>query len=149
MPENAVAIPGDHIQITVNNDTAPFWEAAKEGRLTACQCADCGAFRMPPTAYCPKCRSKARTWPDLPGTGTAYSFAICHRSPFPDVPDFTYVPAVVDLDGAPGVRLVSNVFGIPANEVAIGMKVQVEFNPIKGGWQVPIFHPATAQDEGS
>lgn len=138
----AVAIPGEKIRITTDPDTAPFWEAAKEGRLTACQCADCGAFRMPPTAYCPKCRSRNKAWPELAGTGTVYSYVVCDRSPYPDIPDFTYVPVVVDLDGAPGARLVSNLADIDPAKVTIGMKVKVDFNPIQDGWNLPIFRPA-------
>jgi uncharacterized OB-fold protein len=142
MSQTAIAIPGDHIQITTNPDTEPFWDAAKEGKLTACQCADCGTFRMPPTPYCPTCRSKAKAWPALPGTGTVYSYVVCHRSPYPDLPDFTYVPVVVDLDGAPGVRLVSNLADVDPEKVQIGMKVKVAFNPIQDGWKLPIFTPA-------
>ena len=135
----AAAIPGDHITITTDPATEPFWQAAKEHRLTACQCGACGTFRMPPSPFCPNCQSQATVWPELPGTGTVFSFAICTRSPFPDVPDFTYVPVVVDLDGAPGARLVSNVIDMPAGDVAIGMKVQVDWNPIRDGWVLPIF----------
>ncbi len=139
---NATAIPGDHIAITTDPSTEPFWQAAKEHRLTACRCGQCGAFRMPPSPFCPECQSAAVEWPTLPGTGTVFSFAICTRSPYPDVPDFTYVPVVVDLDGAPGTRLVSNIVGLPADDVAIGMKVSVDWNPIQEGWVLPIFRRA-------
>ena len=135
-------IPGDHITITTDPATEPFWQRAKEERLTACECGNCGQFRMPPTPFCPNCQSDLVIWPDLPGTGTVFSFAICTRSPYPDAADFTYVPVVVDLDGAPGARLVSNVVGLPADEVFIGMKVSVDWNPIRDGWKLPIFRRA-------
>ncbi|HEY2659785.1 MAG TPA: Zn-ribbon domain-containing OB-fold protein [Caulobacteraceae bacterium] len=138
----AVAVPGDHIQITTDTWTEPFWQAAKAHRLTAAQCADCSHFRMPPSPFCPECQSQNTLWPDLPGTGVIFSFAICTRSPFPDVPDFVYVPVVVDLDGAPGARLVSNLVGMKAEDVKIGMRVQVDWNPIKDDWVLPIFRPA-------
>lgn len=138
----AVAVPGDHIRITTDTWTEPFWQAAKERRLTAAQCGDCGHFRMPPTPFCPQCQSQNTRWPDLPGTGVVFSFAICTRSPYPDVPDFVYVPVVVDLDGAPGARLVSNLVGLDASDVTIGMKVQVDWNPIRDDWVLPIFRPA-------
>ena len=135
----AEIIPGDHITITTDTWTEPFWQAAKDHRLTAAQCGDCGTFRMPPTPYCPNCQSQNTNWPTLPGTAIVFSFAICTRSPYPDLEDFTYVPVVVDLDGAPGARLVSNLVGLPAGEVEIGMKVQVDWNPIRDGWVLPIF----------
>lgn len=138
----AVALPGEHVQITTDTWTEPFWEAAKAHRLTACQCGECGRFRMPPTPFCPYCRSQAVTWPTLPGTGTVYSYTICLRSPFPGVPDFTFVPVVVDLDEAPGARLVTNLVGIDVDTIRVGMKVTVDWNPIQDGWVVPIFKPA-------
>ena len=96
---------------------------------------------MPPTPFCPECQSQDTLWPALPGTGTIFSFAICNRSPFPDVADFIYVPVVVDLDGAPGARLVTNLVSINAEDVEIGMRVQVDWNPIQDGWVLPIFKP--------
>lgn len=138
----AHALPGDHIQISTDTYTEPFWQAAKEERLTACQCGNCGAFRMPPTPYCPECQSHEIKWPTLPGTGTIFSFAICTKAPFPGMEDLVYVPAVIDLDGAPGARLVTNIIGIDADDVSIGMKVSVDWTSIQEGWKLPIFKAA-------
>ena len=44
------ALPGERISITTNTITEPFWQAAKDKRLTVPQCSDCGTFRMPPSA---------------------------------------------------------------------------------------------------
>jgi uncharacterized OB-fold protein len=137
----ARALPGAGIAISTNPDTEPFWEAAKEERLTACQCGNCKRFRMPPSPYCPNCQSTEKLWPDLPGTGTVFSFAVCTRDPNTGEP-FVYVPVVIDIDGAPGARLNSNLEGLDADDVQIGMKVQVAWNPIKDGWVLPIFRPA-------
>lgn len=137
----ARAVPGDHIRITTDTSTEPFWQAAKEERLTAPKCRQCGTFHMPPRPYCPECQSQEFEWPTLPGTASVYSFAVCHKSPYPDVPDFDYVPVVVDLDGAPGARLVSNLVDINPAEVSIGMQVTVAWNPIQDGWKLPIFKP--------
>ena len=142
MSVKAIAIPGQHIKINTDPCTEPFWQKAKAGILTAAQCGACGHFRMPPTPYCPKCRSQDTRWPELSGAGTVYSYVVCHKAPFAGIPDFTYIPVVVDLDGAPGARLVSNLFDIDPEEVTIGMKVQVAFNPIQDDWKLPIFRPA-------
>ena len=143
MPYGAAhLIPGDRVRISTDSWTEPFWQAAKEHRLTSAQCADCGHFRMPPTPFCPRCQSQKTAWPTLPGTGSVFSFAICTKSPYPDVPDFVYVPAVVELDGAPGARLVTNLHGCKADDVAIGMRVRVDWNPITDGWVMPVFQPA-------
>lgn len=135
-------VPGDHIQISTDPATEPFWLEAKAHRLTCAKCGDCGHCWLPPSPYCGVCQSQNITWPTLAGTGTVFSFAICHRSPFPDVPDFTYVPVVVDLDGAPGARLVSNLIGVDPDAVHIGMKLTVEWTPIQDGWVLPNFRAA-------
>ena len=137
----ARALPGDGIRITTNPDTEPFWLAAKEHKLTACQCAKCGHFRMPPTAYCPECSSRDKLWPTLPGTATVFSFAICNKNPKTGEP-YIYVPVVVDIDGAPGARLNANVSGCNAEDVHIGMKVTVDWTGIEDGWVLPSFRKA-------
>lgn len=136
-------LPGENIRITTNPDTEPFWEAAREGRLTACQCGNCGAFRMPPSPYCPECQSTKKEWPTLPGTATVFSFAICNKNPSTGE-DYVYVPIVVDLDGAPGARLNANLTGCNADYVKIGMQVQVEWTPIADGWVLPNFRKVPA-----
>ncbi len=138
----AYALPGANIQISTDPFTEPFWEAAKGEKLTACQCGDCGSFRMPPSPYCPACQSKSVHWPELPGTGRVFSFAICTVSPFPPHDPLVYVPVVVDLDGAPGARIVSNVVGLAAEDVKIGMAVTVDWLDIQDGWKLPIFRKA-------
>jgi hypothetical protein len=134
----ARVLPGKQIRITTNPDTEPFWEAAKAHRLTACQCADCGHFRMPPSPYCPECSSSAKAWPALPGTGTIYSYVVCQRNAATGE-DYVYVPAVVELDGGGGTRLNANITGCNAEDVHIGMRVTVEWTDIQDGWVLPNF----------
>lgn len=138
-PNAALAgtIPGEHIRITANKTTEPFWAAAKEKRLVAPQCADCGTFRLPPTPFCPNCQSKRIDWIELSGEATIYSFAVVHG--FPGMPDLLLVPAVLDLPDAPGARLVSNVVDVAPGDVRIGARLQVDFTPITDGWMLPVF----------
>jgi uncharacterized OB-fold protein len=137
----ALLLPGDQLHIDMNNDTEGYWLAAKERRLTACQCVKCGHFRMPPGPVCPECGSFEKQYPTLPGTGTVFSFAICNRNPANGEP-YVYVPVVVDLDGAPGARVISNVTGCNAEDVEIGMKVEVVWTDIQDGWVYPHFKKA-------
>lgn len=137
----AKSLPGEQIKITTNPDTEPFWEAAKAHVLTACQCGACGSFRMPPTAICPECGSREKSWPELPGTATVFSYVVCNKNPA-NGEDYVYVPVVVDLDGAPGARLNANVSGCNAEDVQIGMKLIVDWTPIQDGWVLPNFRKA-------
>ncbi|MGV0793544.1 Zn-ribbon domain-containing OB-fold protein [Mycolicibacterium sp. XJ1819] len=136
----ATPLPGEHVRIAVNKDTEPFWQAAKERRLVAPQCAECGTFRLPPTPFCPDCQSKNVNWVELRGDAIVYSFAVVHG--IPGMPDLTVVPAVVDLPDAPGARLVSNIVDVDPADVAIGMALRVDFSPIADGWLLPVFRAA-------
>jgi uncharacterized OB-fold protein len=141
----ATTLPGEHVRIAVNKDTAPFWQAAKEGRLVAPQCGDCATFRLPPTPFCPNCQSTAVNWIQLSGEATVYSFAVVHG--IPGAPELTLVPAVVDLPDAPGARLVSNIIDISPTDAAIGMPLRVAFSPIADGWMLPVFRAADVPKE--
>ncbi|MEZ0351958.1 Zn-ribbon domain-containing OB-fold protein [Mycobacterium sp. pR1184] len=141
----ATALPGEHVRIAVNKDTEPFWQAAKEGRLVAPQCAHCGTFRLPPTPFCPNCQSTELDWTELSGVATVYSFAVVHG--IPGAPELIVVPAVVDLPDAPGARLVSNIVDIAPTDVTIGMALRVDFSPIADGWMLPVFRAADVRKE--
>jgi uncharacterized OB-fold protein len=116
--------PPQFFQFAADAWTEPFWQAAREHRLTACQCASCGRFRMPPTPFCPNCRSQAVEWPELSGRGVIFSFSIVERAVVPAMADYIpYAPALIELPDAPGVRLFSNVVGAPLDEIRIGAPV--------------------------
>ena len=72
---------------------------------------------------------------------SVFSFAICSRNPATG-DEFVYVPVVVELDGAGGTRLVGNLTGCNAEDVAIGMQVKVEWTDINDGWVLPNFQVA-------
>jgi len=141
----ATALPSDYVQITTNPVTEPFWQAAKERRLVAPQCSDCGTFRLPPTPYCPSCQSTAVDWTELSGRAEIFSFAVVHG--FPGYPDITLVPVVVDLPDAPGARLVSNLVDVDPTTVEIGQQLTVDFHPITEGWMLPVFRLADTNQE--
>lgn len=71
----AVALPCDHVRISTNAITEPFWQAAKRSRLAVPGCADCGHFRLPPTPFCPNCQSENVDWATLRGSAVLFSFA--------------------------------------------------------------------------
>lgn len=135
----AQALPGEQVRITTNPDTEPFWEAAKADRLVALKCGNCGTFRMPPTPFCPNCQSKEKEWPELSGRATVFSYSVVHG--FPGIKDIVLVAAVLDLEGAPGARLVSDIVEVDPDDVQIGMEVEVVFSPIADGWKLPLFRP--------
>ncbi|WP_425567993.1 Zn-ribbon domain-containing OB-fold protein, partial [Postechiella marina] len=41
----------------IDADSAPFWEAAAEGRLVGQRCGSCDSWRWPPREHCPECHA--------------------------------------------------------------------------------------------
>ncbi|MDB5703821.1 MAG: hypothetical protein JWN66_937 [Sphingomonas bacterium] len=126
------------VRIVTDSWTEPFWSAAKEERLTCAQCGNCHRFRMPPTPFCPHCRSQEIDWPTLPGTGTIYSYTVVERAVLPGTEDsIPYVPAVIALDGATPARLISNIVDSSLDSIRIGARVRVIFDVMPDGAAVP------------
>ena len=130
---------GDLAAPIVNADSAPYWEGAREGRLLLQRCGDCGTLRFFPRYLCTACGSERTEWTEASGRGTVHSFTIVHRAAFPEFQARTpYVVALIDLEEGP--RMMTNIVGADALEVAIGDAVTVEFEP-RGtdGARVPQF----------
>jgi uncharacterized OB-fold protein len=72
------------------------------------------------------------------GHGEVYSFTVHHHPPVPGF-EMPYVVALIELQE--GTRLVSNVVGVPAGEVVIGMPVEAEFLRVDEHLTVPVFRP--------
>jgi uncharacterized OB-fold protein len=126
---------------TKEHDTAPFWLATKERRLTYQKCEDCGAVVWHPRAHCPSCVGGRLAWHDSAGRGVVYSFSVIRQSYHPffraRVP---FAVAWIDLDEGP--RVLSNLTGVadPTRDVKIGMRVAVEWEPHEE-LAIPLFRP--------
>jgi len=131
-----VAVPG--IPPAVTEETAPFWEAAAEGRLVVERCTDCGAESFPPRGICRRCRSREVGWAEVAGPGTVHSFTVNHQRWLPDL-EVPYAVVLVEFADHPGVRVVGRLRGCEPAEVAIGMAVDVGFEEGPGGVAVPSF----------
>ncbi len=129
----------------LTDDNAFFWEAASEGRLVAQRCQGCGRLRHPPRPMCPHCHSLEFEVVPLSGRGSLYSYAILHHPQHPAF-DYPLIAALVDLDE--GIRLVSNLSGVEAAAIEIGMELEVGFVPTEGDAAVPVFRPVGAGGSG-
>jgi uncharacterized protein len=123
-------------------DTEGFWTAAADGTLAVCRCIDCGLWLHPPLESCRRCEG-ATAFEPVAGTGTLYSFIVQRQ---PSVVGYLaaipYVVALVDLDGAPGVRLPARIVDIDTESITVGMPVAVQFVELAGGeYTVPVFGP--------
>lgn len=121
-------------------ETAPYWDAAANGRLVIQKCSDCGTFRFYPRLVCPSCMSENVEWVEASGRGRVYSYTIVHRAPPAFRDDAPYVVAVIELEE--GVRLMSRLDIDPPGDAAIDMPVKVTFEKISDDITLPHFVPA-------
>jgi len=122
----------------VTPETAPFWDAAKEGRLLVERCSTCGAESFPPRGICRACRSRATSPVEVTGPGVVYSFTVNHQRWLPDL-EVPYAVVLVEFPAHAGVRVVGRLRGCPPGDVAIGAGVEVGFEPGPGGFAIPSF----------
>lgn len=115
--------------------TAPFWEACRRGVLEVSECRDCGHLFLPPGPCCPKCWSTALALRPVSGLGRVFSFVVYRRTYHPGMPA-PYVVALVELEEGP--RLITNIVGCAAEDVAIDMQVELCFEEV-GDFKLPRF----------
>ncbi|MET9075394.1 bifunctional MaoC family dehydratase N-terminal/OB-fold nucleic acid binding domain-containing protein [Streptomyces sp. NPDC004232] len=108
----------------VNRDNAGFWEGVAGHRLLIQRCTDCGTLRHPWLPGCNACGCPEWDTVEASGEGTVHSYVVMHHPPFPAF-DPPYAVGLIQL--AEGVRMVSNVVGVPYDKVRIGLPVRVEF----------------------
>ena len=121
--------------------TLPWWEAAAEHRLVVQRCTACEHTRLPPSPLCPGCRSVDSDWMDVSGRGEVYTYTLVHR-PIAAGQELPYVIAVIALEGAGGVRMISNLVDVSAEELAIGLAVELVWEDMSADLAIPRFRPA-------
>ncbi|MFZ2512371.1 MAG: Zn-ribbon domain-containing OB-fold protein, partial [Gordonia sp. (in: high G+C Gram-positive bacteria)] len=115
--------PTKLIKPTVSRDTAFFWDGVAAHELRIQRLAD-GSLRHPPIPATWKPWGESTDFQVAAGNGTVFSYVVHHA---PKVPgrELPFVVALVELDE--GVRMLGQLRGVDPDQVAIGMKVDVEF----------------------
>jgi uncharacterized OB-fold protein len=125
----------------VNRDNAGFWEGVRDHRLLIQRCASCATLRFPWLPGCPSCGALEWDTVEASGEGTVYSYVVMHHPPFPAF-DPPYAVGLIEL--AEGVRIVSNVVGVPYDKVRIGMPVRLGFRRYDEELVLPVFEGVAA-----
>ncbi len=130
----------------VNRDNAGFWEGVAQHRLLIQRCADCGTLRHPWLPGCNTCGGPDWDTIEASGEGSVYSYVVMHHPPFPAFAP-PYAVGLIEL--AEGVRIVSNVVGVPYDKVRIGLPVRLEFQRYDDDEDaVPLVLPVFRVQEG-
>ena len=129
----------------VTDLTRPFWEAANEGRLAIQGCQACGYYNHPPRPLCDRCQSGDLRFEEVSGDGTVWSFTVMHQKSIAGFQDSVpYVTALVELDEQKHLLLVTNLPGVSAENVKVGMRVKVSFERLSDEIALPQFVAAAS-----
>ena len=113
-------------------ESAPFYEAAREGRFLLRRCGSCGKTHWYPRAICPHCFGET-AWEEASGRGRIYSYSVMRRV------DPGYTIAYVTLEEGP--TMLTNIVEADPDSLSIGQEVEVAWTPSTGGIPVPCFKP--------
>ncbi|GAA0295912.1 OB-fold domain-containing protein [Streptomyces polychromogenes] len=145
-PARAAAAPKpQRPRPVINRDNQGFWDGVRDHKLLIQRCTACATLRFPWLPGCNACSSPDWDTVEASGTGTVFSYVVMHH---PSFPAFTahedpaaaggpYAVALVEL--AEGVRMISNVTGVPYDKVRIGLPVRLEFLRVDDTLELPVF----------
>jgi uncharacterized protein len=125
--------------------SAPYWDAARLGRLVYQRCTRCGTVPRLPAGLCAHCGSHALEWTTSSGRGRLYSWTVVWR---PQHPSFhvPYVPAVVAMKEESMAEewwLMTAVVGCRLDDLRVDMPLQIAFHDAGGDIRLPYAEPAT------
>ncbi|WP_405945770.1 OB-fold domain-containing protein [Streptomyces prunicolor] len=124
----------------VTEENEFFWTAGADGRLRVAECGSCAALIHPPQPVCRYCRGHDIGVRAVSGHATLIGFTVNHRFALPGLPA-PYVVAQVALEEDPRVRLTTNAVQCAPDELELGMRMEVVFEPVEDAW-LPLFRPA-------
>jgi uncharacterized protein len=128
----------ERFQPPVSPAAEPFWAATRDRRLEIQWCRACEQAIHFPREACPRCLGTDLEFRPAAGTGVVYAVSVMPAPGNPGMAGRTpYAVALVDLPE--GVRLLTNVLGGGADEVAIGDSVAVAWEPLADGRHLPVF----------
>jgi uncharacterized OB-fold protein len=117
----------------------PFYDACNEERFVMQHCDNCDRFQYPPEATCRQCGAADLPWKEIGGSGTIYSYGVIFDTPIAQLQvDQPYNCAVIALDEAPGINVLSQLPGTPPDQVPIDAKVRLTWYTTQAnGQKVP------------
>lgn len=122
--------------------TAFYWEGAAAGELRVQTCDACQHVQFPPNVVCENCRNDHLGYRVSSGRGTLYAKTVMHQAFHPAFAESLPVAlCLVDLDDAPGIRLLTNLVDVDAAQVETGAALRVVFEQ-RGASVLPQFTAA-------
>jgi uncharacterized OB-fold protein/acyl dehydratase len=123
----------------ISHDTRFFWDGIDLGELRIQKCGDCDALYHPPMVRCPGCGAYDLGYVIASGRGKVYSFVEIHHPQYP-IFDYPLIAVLVELEE--GTRILSNLVGIDADDVEVGMPVELVIQATDPELNLPLFRRA-------
>jgi uncharacterized OB-fold protein len=112
--------------------TAPYWEAARKGRVALQRCRDCEHVWHPPMPVCPHCRSESIEWFEASGRGRIHALTTIRHAVHTSVNEaLPYVVCIIELEEGP--KVIMNLCGEQSDDGAVGERVVLGLGPTPGG----------------
>lgn len=126
--ERYVPLPGlaDRARGVAEPGARSFWHGIEAGKIVLAACPECSFCTQFDVAGCPSCSAPGLGTREVPALGTIYSFTVCYREFGPGM-TVPYIVGLVDLDAAPGCRLVTNVVNAAIRDIRPGLAVRGVF----------------------
>ena len=128
------------VSFTSLTKTNDFITNLENGKITGTKCKVCGQVFFPPRADCFNCLSSDMEWFPVTGKGKLVTFSKLQYAPVGFEGDLPYSIALLDY-GAYKVfgRIAADV---PEGDIAVGMEMKAEANPLPNGQINYVFHKA-------
>lgn len=116
-----------------------FWTSGADGKLRFLRCRECRKLVHPPAPRCPYCLLTGGLEPDVvSGRGVVHSFTVNCQQWVPDAEP--YIIGLVTIAEQDDVRLTTNIIDTEADDMEVGMDVEVAFVAAEDVW-LPVFGP--------
>lgn len=118
-------------------DTRPFWEGARAGKLVLQYCTEAKKFQHYPRPVSIYTGRRTLEWREVSGKGTIYATTVV-RIPGPGLDGrLPLCVATVELDE--GVRMIANILDCTPEQLKIGARVMLAWDPLSGEDRYPAF----------
>ena len=118
----------------------PFWEGCARHEFLVHRCSECGRAYWPASS-CLGHGSASMRWEPASGAGTVFTYTVFHHAYDPRFADrIPYALAVVQLDEGPFFH--TDILECAADDVHVGMRVEVVYEDVADDLAIPHFRPA-------
>jgi uncharacterized OB-fold protein len=127
----------------VDETSAGFWQAAREGRLAIQRCAHCRRWNHAPTLACPACGSFALGFEAASGRGRLDAWTVLEDAPAPGFRErLPLIVGIVELAEQEGLLMIANIFEAEPAALRLDMPLEVTFERVTTDCTLPQFRPA-------